>query len=471
VGRNWTAWPPRIAAWLLFAAVAFAPFPFGSAQLTTVSFWCIVLGASLLLAPVASLEKTQLAFGAIAVVVVAAYAFVLHEQLAPHPWLPYASPNPIWPQAQRVLNEPLVPLVSIARNQPWLELGRPLVCALAISCGFLVGNDQRRARQLYMVVAWSGATYAIYGILSHRFDPTHILWREKEAYLDSVTSTFINRNTAGVYFGSCAVVCSLLLWEAARRRMPRGSIDWRAFPWQLFAGSSKILIAKFMICLLALFMSGSRAAVLISLLSLILVFVIFFWRKLPQGSGIAATLVGGSAISLSLLQLVGGSVNGRFDAQGLSDEGRLSVYRSALRMIADHPWLGTGQGTFANAFPAYRSPTVTIWGVWDMAHNSLLQIATDMGLPIAGVVVLAWGAIFVLLLHGIRVRRKGLIFPVAAFGVGSIAVLHSFVDFSLQIPGYAIVALSLIGAGAAQSFSRRESSEPEPKLGLLQKCA
>ena len=31
-------------------------------------------------------------------------------------------------------------------------------------------------------------------------------------------------------------------------------------------------------------------------------------------------------------------------------------------------------------------------------------------------------------------------------------MLHSLIDFSLQIPGYSIVALSLIGAGLAQSF-------------------
>jgi len=37
-------------------------------------------------------------------------------------------------------------------------------------------------------------------------------------------------------------------------------------------------------------------------------------------------------------------------------------------------------------------------------------------------------------------------------------VLHSLIDFSLQIPGYAIVALSLIGAGLAQSFSARRGN-------------
>ena len=69
-------------------------------------------------------------------------------------------------------------------------------------------------------------------------------------------------------------------------------------------------------------------------------------------------------------------------------------------MIADHPWFGTGQGTFAYAFPAYRSPNVSMWGVWDIAHNTLLEIAADMGVPIAALVVVAWIVIFAVLIRG-----------------------------------------------------------------------
>ena len=104
-----------------------------------------------------------------------------------------------------------------------------------------------------------------------------------------------------------------------------------------------------------------------------------------------------------------------------------------------------------------------MWGVWDIAHNSLLEIAADMGVPIAALVVAAWMVIFAVLVHGSRVRRRGLLFPVAALAVALVAVLHSLIDFSLQIPGYSIVALSLIGTGLAQSFagdhSRGSASE------------
>jgi O-antigen ligase len=449
--------PAPIASWLLFAAVALAPLPLGSTEPVAVAVWCIVLGVAVAFAPVRGLTAGQLALVGLGFVVVAAYALVLHEQLSEHPWLPGAMPHPIWREAQDALGVPLVPLVSITRNQPWFELGRPLLCILAIGCGLLVGVNEGRARQLLNVVAWSGAFYAAYGILSHVFDPTHILWFEKKAYLESVTGTFINRNAAGAYFGSCAVVWSLLLWQEVRRQMPSGKFVWRGVGARIFSVPSKKGVVRFgmlLLCLVAMFMTGSRAATVLSLLALIVAFTVYFRRHLPRRTGLITAIVGGGAAALLLLQFMGGDINARFNAQGLADEGRLAVYKSTLRMIADHPWFGTGQGTFVYAFPGYRTADVSMWGVWDRAHNTLLEIASDMGAPIAGLVVVAWVVVFVLLIRGVGVRRRGLIVPTAALSVGLLAVLHSFVDFSLQIPGFAVVALSLIGAGLAQSFPK-----------------
>ena len=445
--------PARIAAWLLFATAALAPLPFGSAEPTAIAFWCIVLGICLVLTSVRPLSPGQLVLGGLAGLVVAAYALVLHEQLAAHPWL--ATPHPIWHEAETALGVPLPPSVSIAHNVPWFELGRPLLCMLAIACGFLVGTERWRARQLVNVIAWSGVAYAAYGIVSHLFDPTHILGRDKEAYLGSVTGTFINRNTAGAYFGSCAVLWSLLLWERVRHEEPHGPLNWRAMAGRLVSAPTRDMIVAFamlFLCLAAMFMTGSRGAVVLSLFALIIAFTAFFRRDLARSAGLVVALAGSGAVALILLQLMGTGVNARFDIQGLADEGRLETYRATLRMIAARPWFGTGQGTFAEAFPAYRSLNVSTWGVWDLAHNTLLEIAADMGVPIAGLVVVAWITIFAVLLRGILVRRRDHIFPAAALAVATLAVLHSLIDFSLQIPGYAIVALSLIGTGLAQSY-------------------
>lgn len=470
--------PAHIAAsLLLFAVVALAPLPFGSSEPTAIAFWCIALGICLVIVPVPLLRAGELLLVGLAAVVVAAYGFVLHEQLAEHPWL--AKPDPIWKEASDALGTALTPSAAIAHGQPFLTLGRPLVCILAIACGFLVGRDRDRARQLMKVIAWSGAAYALYGILAHVFDPTHILALNKEAYLDSVTGTFINHNTAATYFGSCAVVWSVLLWDRMRRATSLRPIRWRAMLTEVITARPARIVVPFamlMLCLLALFMTGSRAGVILSLLALVIAFVMFFRRDLPRRTGVLTALAGAGVAALLVLQLMGGAVNSRFDAQGLADEGRLDTYRATLRLIGDHPWFGTGQGTFALAFPAYRSSNVSVWGTWDMAHNTLLQLAADMGIPIAALVVAAWGVIFAVLIGGALIRRSGLACPVAALAVAVLAVLHSMVDFSLQIPGYAIVALALVGAGLAQSFPpaasrgdrslQSQTSEPDTKVNF-----
>jgi O-antigen ligase len=170
-------------------------------------------------------------------------------------------------------------------------------------------------------------------------------------------------------------------------------------------------------------------------------------------------LVIGGLIALIFLQVLGGNVSGRFDVQGLSDEGRLETYRSTLRMIADHPWFGTGLGTFEWSFPAYRSANVSMSGVWDLAHSTPLELASDLGLPLAGLMGLAWLVVLGVLIRGVRTRRHDRIVPTGALAVAILGLAHSVIDFSLQIPGYAIVVFALVGAGLAQSFSRYASGE------------
>src|SRR5690242_183799 len=86
--------PNRIAACILFFVIAVAPLPFGSRDATTVAAWCFLLGLGLLFAATRDLRGGHIAMLAGVGLVVACYAFVLHEQLSDHPWI--AMPNPIW---------------------------------------------------------------------------------------------------------------------------------------------------------------------------------------------------------------------------------------------------------------------------------------------------------------------------------------------------------------------------------------
>ena len=449
----------RIASWLLFSTVALAPLPFGSSQPAAVAFWCVVLGLTLVIAPLQKLRTPHLRLLGCAAIVVAAYALVLDEQLAEHPWF---SPDPLWRIASDALGTSLDPSISIARHEPYFALGQPLVCMLSLICGLAVCADRGNARTLLWVLAWSGAAYALYGLAAHLIDPTKVLWRDKPAYVANVTSTFINRNTAAVYFGSCAVVCLMLLCDRIRHDIP---LTWRKMAKNLLSNPPHdviLLSSMLFVCLLSTLMSGSRAGVILTLTALVASFVVYFRQYLPRRGDIVTAVLAAGVLAAVLLEFMGGSVNARFDAQGIDDEGRLAIWRATLRMIADHPWFGTGQGTFLWSFPAYRPGDISMWGVWDRAHDSLLELAADMGVPLAVLVTAGWLIIFAVLIHGIRVRRRDLLIPVSAAMAAALAVFHSLIDFSLQIPGYSIPILALVGAGLAQSFATdRAAANPK----------
>jgi O-antigen ligase len=407
------------------------------------------------------LRREHIPLLGLGVVVILAYILVLHEQLAEHPWI--ASPHQLWQEAARTLGISITPSVSIARNEPFFTLGAPLSNMLAIICSFIVCMDRIRARQLILVIAWSGVAYALYGMAAYLIDPTHLLWLEKRAYRDVLTSTFVNRNTAAVYFGSCAVLWLLIFSHELRRCLPPGKILWRSVPrWLLLQMPRPMVIScsMLLVCVAAMLMTASRAGVVISLAGLVLAFACFFFRDLPRRGGVAAALVIGGFISLVVLQILGSNISGRFEVQGLSDPARLETYRSTLRMIADHPWFGTGLGTFVWSFPAYRSANASMWGIWDKAHNTPLELASDLGLPLACLIAFAWLIVLAVLIRGVLIRRRDLIVPVGALTVAIIGLTHSLIDFSLQIPGYAIVVFALVGAGLAQSFPIPGNTDP-----------
>jgi O-antigen ligase len=447
----------RAAAVILSAAVALAPVPFGSTSTIVVAVWCVVLGTGLVLASPRGLRQTQLAPLGVLGVVVAASLVVLHEQLSSTRWFGAAA-NPKWQEASKLLGLAIDAPLSIARNEPLFAMGAPLAAILALAVSYIVCADRSHAHRLLLVIAWSGAINAFVTVVLFLIDPTMLLWREKAYYVSSLTGTFVNRNTAAIYFGSCAIVCLLLfLRDLSSRRHdqpPRLADLWaamgkgRARP----SWTAAVSFFRLVVLLTALLMTQSRAGVVFSLLGLVVAFVLIQSRHLNRRQNAWISLAIGSAVMLALLQALGGSLATRFDQSGLTDPGRLDAYRSTLRMIGDHPWLGTGLGTFVWGFPPYRADGA-IWGVWTRAHNTWLEIASDMGLPFMLLILVAWGLVFALLIHGIRKRRRDYFIPIAAFSVASVSIAHSLVDFPLQIPGYAIVAFALIGAGMAQSYS------------------
>jgi O-antigen ligase len=452
----------RISSYILFGTVVAVPFPFGSTDPAAIAFWCIVLGLGAIFVSPRRLRREHFPLVGLALIVTLAYAFVLHEQLAARPWI--ASPHPLWRESAKTLGILIEPSASIARNQPFLVLGAPLANILALICSFIVCIDRARARQLLHVIAWSGVAYAAYGIAAYKIDPTHVLWREAPQ-LHTLSSTFSYRSTAAVYFGSCAVLWLLFSLEHLRRRLPPDSVYWRSAPHLLLSEMPILSIVMFFICLTALLMTESKAGTMLSFMALVLAIVAFFYRDLRRRRWILVALMIGGLTAFALLETLGANVVHQLEAAEFGlDQGRLDTYRSMLRIIADHSWFGTGLGTFVWSFPAYRSGDM--WGIWTFAHSTPLELAGDLGLPLTGLIGLAWLVVLGVLMRGVGTRRKDRIIPAGALAVAILSLTHSFIDFSFQIPGYAIVVFALVGAGLAQSFSSNNKTLISPAQSL-----
>ena len=374
-----------VALYIYCSIVSLAPLLYGSVDELTIAFWVGLLGVAAVLAIPSKFTRPQWIFLLIATIVALAWGLVLHEQTSVHPWFAQALSDPIWPQASELLGVPLPQYVTVVRNQPLFAAGAQMAAFLSLLSGFLLGDNRAYAKAVLRAFAWSGAIYAIYAISSFIWDPTVLLWREKLAYRTVLTGTFINRNTAALYFGICAIVWLLLFFKDIFGPSLRASAHTHLSSLLLHDMPRRAVLSLvlFVVLMSAVFMTGSRAGSLLFILAAAGVCV-FALRKKHSGGKALLTLIAALALAgVILMETVGSGVKARIGPEGLTDAARLSVYRAVLRMIADHPWLGTGLGTFAWIFPIYRPGDISAFGVWDRAHSTPLEIAAEQGLPFA----------------------------------------------------------------------------------------
>ncbi len=442
--------PSDLFAALLFTVVAIMPFPFASVSSVAISLWCGLVGMAVLgLAFRPPPAASPLLLAAVIVTLVASYAVVLYLQVqvrnSSDPLV-----HPIWIQASQLLGLSLVSTASIAVGQPYLAVGTPLLNLLLFTGGYLCGADEVLSRRLFRTIAWAGGLYAIYAICSYALEPNLVLWQEKIAYAGNLTGTFTNRNAAAVYFGSISIAWLLLMLRRLSLRKKRHSGKRRPSTTQVSWRNLAVPGTFFGISLLALVLTGSRAGVACSFAGLLVTFGLTF--RAEMSPRLRKWLASGAAVVVILViyQIFGSGLGERLETEGAAGGGRANVLASVLRMISDFPWLGTGLGTFRWSFAAYRSNQISGWGVWDRAHNVPLEIAAEGGLVLAGIVALLWIGAMAILVRACLDPKRSRTLPRAALAISTVAILHSLIDFSLQIPAYAGTVIVLLGAALAQ---------------------
>ena len=420
--------------------------------------WVLLLSAALVLASLQAISTRDLFFLLGFAAVALGWIFVVTQQLARAPHLSPELAAPIWKQASSILGEELDGSISIARNQPFFSAGSQLACFSSMLCGFLLGRNRRAAHLLLISFLASALAYSVYGIFAVAFWPNYLLWHQKYNYLNALTATFVNPNVAAAYFGAASLGWILVFANSNKARLLERRRSWRELINSLLPAHSQRTMIYLLACFVMLattFMTGSRAGSVLSLLAIAGALGTHYRQELRQRRLLLLFPIAASSTILVAISIFAPRVSQRFGLQGFFDAGRWNAYQSAIRIIRDYPWLGTGLGTFRWGFPAYRSGDIPSYGIWEQAHNTTLELAVEMGAPFTAMVSAAWIAVLVVLGRGMLSRKRDAILPTVAFWTGLLAITHSQVDFPLQIPGLSLAVCPLVGMGLAQSVSRR----------------
>lgn len=268
----------------------------------------------------------------------------------------------------------------------------------------------------------------------------------------NVSASFVNRNNFATFAGFGLVAALALLFRAASRGQERRRNAFAGFLHGVLSGGW-LWIAGITLCGGALMLSLSRGGAAAALVG---VLVVLSTQRLRGGLAVVGpTLIVAGVVGAIFVSASTGTIQRIVDTD---EEGRFIVFPAMVEAIADRPLLGQGIGSFHSAFRAYVPPEAAS-GEWDMAHNSYLENAFELGLPAAAAFYLALALIGLRLLRGVIARKRNRTVVTVALAVFFLGAFHALFDFSLQMPALAGFFAWLLGIGYAQSFPRPDMKD------------
>ncbi len=179
----------------------------------------------------------------------------------------------------------------------------------------------------------------------------------------------------------------------------------------------------------------------------------------PKRKVIGSALVIGAAVVIITLSPI--RLRNRIDHASTLDKQstalRLAFWKDCRPFLADHLAFGSGLGTFESVYPRYQTGGLT-YRV-EYAHNDYLQLLVEIGLPafLTSLFVLGM-ALRVLWRAGLARGEANHSICLACLGAVLAILLHSLVDFNLQIPANAMTFAWVLGIGCGAGTSPYQRS-------------
>jgi O-antigen ligase len=294
----------------------------------------------------------------------------------------------------------------------------------------------RHVRRAAMALGSYGVAIASFAIIQNLSSPGKLYWVRAPRFGGWIYGPYVNHNH---YAGLMEMLTPIPL-VFAFTRYARGRKKWAAASAAALMGAS-------------IFLSGSRGGMAAFALQVAL----FFWfvfRERAHGR-VASVMATFLIASLAFVGWIGGSeVSKRittlspYKHSELAADMRRAINRDAIHMFTAHPILGFGAGAFGEVYPQFRS--IYTNSLIDHAHNDYLELLVETGVIGFGLGCwLIWASFRSALrkVHNWPSDVNGAVSLSALLGIIGILV-HSFVDFNLQIPANAALFYALCGIAA-----------------------
>jgi O-antigen ligase len=428
---------------LLIALALLSPIPLGGySAWISASYSLIVLVAVAVL--VAAGLRTEVTWppmrGSIRIAIVL-YSVVLGwsvVQAVPLPLSIDGLAADIFGKVGAISDIPMLPSISIDRMA---TLGGVVTAAAYGAFLWCIASLVRQERAFHAYVSLCTVSLVI-GIVAVAFDLAGIqkvLWIEKWIYHDVATGTFLHRNAYADYAGLGIIAAAVVYLSA--------SGTGRRPAWMIALCGTSVAINA-----LGLLLSESRAGIVCTAVAVVPLAIKWaIISKVRLSSLIFSALALFTAALATAFMMVPRLLD-RLRIDALLDDNRWAVYRLAWRALTEAPLTGHGLSTFPSVY--FQFLDADLYGSYfRRAHSTYLELAVDIGIPMALALMIAGAIVVVAAARGWRKPGREGVYATGALSAGLLLGLHNLADFTLYVPAIMLTALLMVGIGLSRRFA------------------